>query len=74
VVRVSASVVTHSGADVLGDVIEVGEEFLEVTGVCFGVLLQRVIEVGDVGIVVFFVVEVHGLFVYVRFERVIGIG
>jgi hypothetical protein len=29
-------------------------------------LLQSGIEIGYIGVVVFFVVEVHGLFVYVR--------
>jgi hypothetical protein len=37
------------------------------------VLLEGVVEVGDVGVVVLFVVEVHGLLVYVRFEGVVGV-
>jgi hypothetical protein len=37
------------------------------------VLLEGCVEVGDVGLVVFFVVEVHGLFVYVGFESVVGV-
>ena len=54
----------HSGADILWDVIEVGKELFEVTWVCLGVLFEGVIEVGHISVVVFFVVEVHGLFVY----------
>jgi len=38
------------------------------------VLIEGVVEVGYVGVVVFFVVEVHGLLVYVGFEGVVGVG
>src|SRR5215211_3069905 len=65
VVRVLPTVVPDSPSDILGHGVEVGYELIYVAGICLGVLLQGGIEVGNVGIVMFFVVEVHGLFVYV---------
>src|SRR5215216_1966388 len=65
VVRVLPAVVPDRPPNILGHGVEVGDELIHVAGVCLGVLLQGGIEVGNVGIVVFFVVEVHGLFVYV---------
>ncbi len=69
----STAVVPDSCADVLRDGVEVGQEFFEVTGVGLGVFFQGGVEVGYVGIVVFFVVEVHGLLVDGRFEGVVAV-
>src|SRR3712207_4650064 len=57
-----------------GDRVYVGEELLDGAGVGLGVLLQRVVQVGHVGVVMLLVVEVHGLFVYVGLQGVIAVG
>jgi hypothetical protein len=62
---VPTAVVPYGRADVLRDLVYVGKEILYGARVCFWVLLESAVEVGDVSIVMFFVVEVHGLFVYV---------
>ena len=58
------TVVPYGCPDILGDGVQVGEELFQGARVGLGVLLQGSVEVGYIGIVVFFVVEVHGLFVY----------
>src|SRR5215211_7955371 len=74
VVSVTAAVVADGGANILGDGVELGDQDIHVARVCFGVLLERSVEVGDVGTVVLLVVEAHGPFVYVRLQSVVGVG
>src|SRR5215213_11448476 len=73
-VGVAASVVADGPSYVLWHGIYVGQKLLDRARVGFGMLLEGGVEVGDVGIVVFFVVEVHGLFVYGGLQGVVGVG
>ena len=70
----SAAVVAHRPANVRRDRVEMGDELLD----CFlfqaSLAGQRLVEVGDVGGVMFAVVYFHGERVDIRFERVLGIG
>jgi hypothetical protein len=61
---VAAGVISHRRSYIFWDLIQVGEKFFEGTRVSLRMLLQSGIEIGHIGVVVFFVVEVHGLFVY----------
>jgi hypothetical protein len=62
-----------AGADVIGDGVELCYQNVHVAGVGLRVLLQRGVEVGDVGVVVFTVVEAHGLLVYSRLQGVVAV-
>ena len=75
VVDVAAAVVAHGGADVLGnDGAVVGQQFLHGLAGEIGRDSKRLVEVGDVGVVVLAVVDLHGHLVDVRFERVRRVG
>ncbi len=74
VVDVAAAVVADDGADVLGDAGEVGDELFGGFLAEFGVLLDRAVEVGDVGLVMLVVVELHGRFVDGGLESGVVVG
>jgi hypothetical protein len=57
----------------LWDLIQVREKLLEGARVGLGMFFQSGIEVGHVRVVVFFVVEVHGLFVYSGLQGIIAV-
>ena len=68
VVDVAAAVVLDDFADVFGDGGEVLNELLGGLAAEVGVLFDGAVEVGDVGLVVLVVVELHGRFVDVGLE------
>jgi hypothetical protein len=69
----AAAIVLHDLADVLGDGAEVLDEVFGALGGKFGVLIDGSVEVGDVGLVVLIVVQLHGCFVDVGFESCVGV-
>ena len=74
VVDVAAAVVLHDLADVLGDGGEVPDEVFGGFGGQFRVLVDGAVEVGDVGLVVLVVVQLHGRFVDVGLEGCVVVG
>ena len=72
-VGMAAAIVAHGAADVRRHRVKIADQVLD--GLCFQVRLarNRLVDVGDVGSVVFIVVNLHGQRVNVRFERVLGI-
>jgi hypothetical protein len=68
VVDVATAVVADGAADVLGDGGEVLDEVFDGLGTQFRVLVDGGVQVGDVGLVVLVVVELHGRLVDVGFE------
>jgi hypothetical protein len=74
VVDVAAAVVLDDLADVFGDGGEVLDEVFGGLGAEVGVLLDGAVEVGDVGLVVLVVVELHGRLVDVGLEGGVVVG
>nr|POE56200.1 hypothetical protein CFP56_69153 [Quercus suber] len=74
VVGVAASVVTDEGALVSGDLIELGDQIIDGEGAEIGVVLDGAVEVVDVGLVMLGVMDLHGLFVEVGLEGIVGVG
>src|SRR5215472_2147828 len=74
VVQVAAAVVAHDGADVLGHRVQVAQQLLHGPVAELGVLLDRPVQIVHVRGVVPVVVDLHGLRVDVRLERVEGVG
>ena len=72
-IRVAAAVVAHRAANVRRNGIQVADEFLD--GFLFEVRLagDGLVQVGDVGVVMFVVMDFHRQRVNVRFERVFRI-
>ena len=66
----AAAVVAHGGADRLGQRVEVLDQLLDRLALQLGELLERGVEVVDVGLVVLAVMNLHRLRVDVRLERV----
>jgi len=65
----AAAVVAHRRADVLGDAVDPAQQIVQRLLVQLGVLVERGIEVVDVRLVMFSVVDLHRLGVDVGFER-----
>ena len=74
VVYVTAGVVADGGADSVGDSGEVADEGVGGFGFEVRVGGEGVIEIGDVRLVVFAVVDFHGARIDVGFEGVVGVG
>ena len=74
VVDVAAAVVLDDVADVFGDGVEVLDEVFGGFLAEVGVLFDGAVEVGDVGLVVLVVVELHGRFVDVGLEGGVIVG
>jgi hypothetical protein len=74
VVAVAAGVVAQAGADGLGHLREVGDQGVHVERGQGGLVLQEVVGVGDVGLVVLRVVDLHRLRVDVGNQGVVGVG
>ena len=73
VVQVAADIVAEAGADGLGGILEVFEEFFGRKLREFGVAGQEFVGVRDVGLVVLVVVDAHRLGIDVRLEGLVGI-
>ena len=69
-VGVASAVVAHCTADVLRHGIEVAHQFLDRLGLQLGVAGDGLVELSHIGVVMFAMVDSHGLRVDVRFERV----
>ena len=70
VVRVAAPVVTNGRADVFGYRIDTAQELLDALRLQTGMLLEGGVQIRDVCVVMLSVVNLHGLLVDVRFQRV----
>jgi hypothetical protein len=70
---VAAAVVTDRGPNRLGDAADAQEELVEGPPRQLGGLLERRVQVVDVGLVVLGVVDLHSSRVDVRFERVVRV-
>ena len=74
VIVLAASVVAHGGTDILRNFVQVQQQLLERHFLNrFRRLRECLIQVFDVGAIVFVVMNLHRLRVDVRFERVVGI-
>ena len=71
---VAAAVVADDAADVFGDGVEVVDEVIGRFGGQIGVVGQRAVDVGDVGLVVLVVVQLHGRCVDKGLERGVVVG
>ena len=69
----AAAVVAHCAADVLRHGIEVAHQFLDRLGLEFGVAGDSLVELGDVSVVMFPMVDFHGLRVNVRLKRIVRV-
>src|SRR5256885_15026763 len=65
----AAAVVADGGTDVVGNRVEAAQQLLQAPLSELGVLGQRIIEIRDVGLVMFAVVDLHGLRVDVGLQR-----
>ena len=72
-VPMTAAVVADRSANRIGNSVQVTQELVD--GFCFEFRISGdgLVEVGDIGGVVFAMVDFHGSRVDVRFERVLGI-
>ena len=73
VVGMSATVIANDGADVFGDCVEIFDEVFNGFGCEWGAF-EGGIDVVDVCLVVFGVMDFHGARIDMRFERVVGVG
>ena len=65
----AAAVVAHGAADILRNVSQAADEIVDRLGGQVRMVGQRGVDVGDVGLVVLVVMELHGLGVDKRLER-----
>ncbi len=73
-IPVPTTVVADHRANVLGDAVHRAYEIVEALGVQLGMLVERAIEIRDVGLMMLAVMNLHGLRVDVWFERVWSVG
>ncbi len=69
-VHVAAAIVAHGGADRFGNFVELREQIFDGKLLQVGRGFERLVEIGDVGVVMLVVVNLHRLRVNVWFERV----
>jgi hypothetical protein len=74
VVAVPAAVVADRAANRVGQVAQPAQQVFDALACQVGVAFQCGVGFGDVGLVVLVVVNPHGLFVDIRFERVVIVG
>ena len=74
VVGVASAVVADGGANIFGNGVQIADEVVNGFGGEIGVIGQGGIDVGDVGLVMLVVVEVHGFGVDERLERAVVVG
>ena len=72
-VRMAAAIIAHGAADVRRHRVEIADEVLDGLAFEVGLAADRLVDVGDVGRVVFVVMNLHGLRVDIGLERVLGI-
>ena len=72
-VRVTAAVVAHGGANVFGHGVEILDQILDRFRGELGLVFERVVDVGDVSLVMLGVMDFHRPRVDVRLERVVGV-
>ncbi len=70
----AAAVVADGVADIGGKGIDVGEELLQRPGLEIGASRDRLVQVGDVGLMVLAMVDLHRLRVDMGFQGVKGVG
>ncbi len=73
VVGVTAAIVAHGDADVSGHRSKVADQFAERLGFELRLAGERVVEIGDIRLMVLGMVDFHRAGVDVRFERVVGV-
>ncbi len=73
-VRVTAAVVAHRGANVFGDGVEVADEVLDRFAFEVGFAFERLVQIGDVSLVMFVVMDLHRLCIDVRLQGVVRVG
>ena len=72
-VGVPTAVVAHRAADALRHCVEVAHQFLDRLGLQFGVAGDGLVELGHICVVMFAMVDFHGLRVDVRLQRVVRV-
>ena len=70
----AAAVVADSGLDVLGQALDVGDELLDGLGLEVLFSFEGVVELGHVAVVMLAVMDLHGLGVDMRLQRVWWVG
>jgi hypothetical protein len=68
VVRVPAAIVPDRGADALRQSVQVGDQCLDRLALMIGMILERGVQIVDIGRMVLVVMDLHRLGVDVRFE------
>ena len=69
----SAAVVAHRGANVFRDSVEVADQFLDRFAFELGLAFDRLVQVGDVSLVMLVVMDLHRLCIDVRFQGVVRV-
>ena len=69
----TAAVIAHSRADIFGNSVEVADQVLDRLLFQLRLARDRLVYVRNVGVVMFAVMNLHGLRIDIRFERVLGI-
>jgi len=70
----AAAMVAHHGADCLGHVVEVAQKCVHAQVAEGGLFLERGIEIGDIGLMMFGMMNLHGAGIDEGFQCVICIG
>mgnify|MGYP003694796483 CR=1 FL=1 len=74
-IGVAAAVVANGGANVFRDGIQItGSNLRPISSASSGLILERVVHVGDVSLMMLGVMNFHRARVDVRLERVVGVG
>jgi hypothetical protein len=74
VIGVPSAVVSHGNADVFWNRRKIGDEILQANIEKLWVLFQSGVQVVHIGLVVLGVMDLHCFRIYVRLERIVGIG
>ncbi len=69
----ATGIVAHGGANVFGNGVQVADQIGGTFTLQVGMLLQRGVQVVGIGLMMLVVVNLHRLFVDVRFERVVRV-
>ena len=72
-VRVTTAVIAHDSANIFRHRVEIADQILDRFRGQVGVIFERVVDVGDVSLVMLRVMDLHRARVDVRLEGVVGV-
>ena len=73
VVHMTATVVAHGGADVLGNLVQVHDKFADAAVLDLGVFLERGVEVVDIGGMMLVMMDFHRFGVNMWFQSIVRV-